>query len=42
MVNSYYQEWQLEKYPAGIFYLRVIFKPFTGAVKTGIYKIIKL
>lgn len=42
MVNSYYQEWQLEKYPAGIFYLRVIFKPLTGAVKTGIYKIIKL
>lgn len=42
MVNTYNQEWQLEKYPAGIFYLRVIFKPLNGSIKTGIYKIIKL
>ena len=42
MINNYNQEWQLEKYPAGVFYLRVIFKPVTGAIKTGIYKIIKL
>lgn len=42
MVNTYNHEWQLEKYPAGVFYLRVIFKPLSGNIKSGIYKIIKL
>lgn len=42
LVNSYSHEWQLEKYQSGVFYLRVIFKPLNGNIKTSIYKIIKL
>jgi hypothetical protein len=42
MVNSYIKELQLENYPAGLFYVRVLFKPFNGVAKSGIYKIIKL
>jgi hypothetical protein len=32
----------MANYPSGVFYMRVYFKPITGNVKTGIYKIIKL
>lgn len=32
----------LTAYPAGIYYIQVFFKPFTGKSKTGIYKIVKL
>lgn len=32
----------LDAYPAGIYYIRVYFKPIYGIVKSGIYKIIKI
>ena len=40
--SSYEKDILLEKYPSGIFYMKVNFKPNIGNVKTGIYKIIKL
>ncbi len=40
--NSYEKDILMEKYPSGIFYMKVYFKPSTGITKTGIYKIIKL
>ena len=40
--SSYEKDILMEKYPSGIFYLKVYFKPSNGTVKTGIYKIIKL
>jgi hypothetical protein len=32
----------LTPYPAGVYYIQVLFKPTTGIMKSGIYKIIKL
>ena len=40
--NTYNKDITLEKYPSGIFYIKVFFKPNNGIAKTGIYKIIKL
>lgn len=40
--SSYEKDILFEKYPSGVFYLKVYFKPNTGNVKKGIYKIIKL
>ena len=40
--SSYEKVILMEKYPSGIFYMKVYFKPSTGNAKTGIYKIIKL
>jgi len=40
--SSYEKDILMEKYPSGIFYMKVYFKPTTGNAKTGIYKIIKL
>jgi len=40
--SSYEKDIIMENYPSGVFYMKVYFKPSTGAAKTGIYKIIKL
>lgn len=40
--SSYDKDILMENYPAGVFYMKVYFKPSNGIVKTGIYKIIKL
>ena len=40
--STYEKDILMETYPSGVFYMRVYFKPVTGAAKTGIYKIIKL
>ena len=32
----------IDHYPSGIFYIKVIFKPNYGIIKTGIFKIVKL
>lgn len=40
--NSYENDILVEKYPSGVFYMKVYFKPNNGNAKTGIYKIIKL
>ena len=40
--SSYEKDILMEKYPSGIFYMKVYFKPSNGNAKTGIYKIIKL
>jgi hypothetical protein len=40
--SSYDKDILMEKYPSGIFYMKVYFKPSNGTVKTGIYKVIKL
>jgi hypothetical protein len=33
---------ELTPYPAGVYYIQIFYKPFNGALKSGIYKIIKL
>lgn len=40
--SSYEKDILIETYPSGIYYLKVYFKPITGAIKSGTYKIIKL
>jgi hypothetical protein len=40
--SSYEKYFLMEKYPSGVFYMKVYFKPTTGIAKIGIYKIIKL
>lgn len=40
--SSYDKDILMEKYPSGVFFMKVYFKPSTGRAKTGIYKIIKL
>lgn len=40
--SNYDKDIFMEKYPSGVFYMKVYFKPVAGATKTGIYKIIKL
>ena len=40
--SSYEKDILMENYPSGVFYMKVLFKPNTGAAKKGIYKIIKL
>ena len=40
--SSYEKDIFMENYPAGVFYMKVYFKPINGNAKTGIYKIIKL
>jgi hypothetical protein len=32
----------LTPYPAGVYYIQVLFKPLSGNLKSGVYKIIKL
>ena len=40
--SSYEKDILMENYSSGIFYIKVFFKPISGTIKTGIYKIIKL
>ncbi len=35
-------ELKLDVYPAGIYYIRIYFKPVYGIIQSGIYKIIKI
>ena len=40
--SSYQKDILMEKYPSGIFYVKIFFKSITGNLKTGVYKVIKL
>jgi hypothetical protein len=40
--SKYEKDLYLENLPAGVYYMKVYFKPSAGNAKTGIYKIIKL
>ena len=40
--SSYEKDISIEDYPSGVYYIKVFFKPLTGNIKTGVYKIIKL
>jgi hypothetical protein len=40
--STYNKEFMLNDFPSGVFYIRIFFKPLSGKVKTGVYKIIKL
>jgi hypothetical protein len=42
MVSNFDIVLALDVYPAGIYYIRVYFKPIYGIVQSGIYKIIKI
>jgi hypothetical protein len=41
-IISYEKDIFMHNYPSGIFYIKVIFKPNYGIIKTGIFKIVKL
>jgi hypothetical protein len=41
-IISYEKDILMDHYPSGIFYIKVIFKPLYGIIKTGIFKIVKL
>ena len=40
--SSYEKDILMEKYPSGVFYIKIIFKSIAGNLKTGVYKVIKL
>jgi len=40
--SSYDKDILMEKYPSGVFYIKIIFKSIAGNLKTGVYKVIKL
>lgn len=40
--NNYENNFSLAEQPSGIFFMKIIFKPIQGNIKTGIYKIIKI
>lgn len=42
ILSTYENDVIMEKYPSGLYYMKINFKPFIGSIKTGIYKIIKL
>jgi hypothetical protein len=42
IIGTYDKDIFMEKYPSGIFYIKIFFKPSIGKTKVGIYKIIKL
>jgi hypothetical protein len=42
ILSFYEKNILMEKYPSGIYYIKIYFKPIIGSIKTGIYKIIKL
>ncbi len=42
LTSNFDIELSLDAYPAGIYYIRVYFKPIYGAIQSGIYKIIKI
>jgi hypothetical protein len=41
-IISYEKDIFMDHYPSGIFYIKVIFKPNFGIIKTGVFKIVKL
>ena len=41
-IISYEKDIFMDHYPSGIFYIKVIFKPTNGIIKTGVFKIVKL
>jgi hypothetical protein len=41
-VINYEKDIFMHNYPSGIFYIKVIFKPLYGVIKTGVFKIVKL
>lgn len=41
-IISYEKDIFMHNYPSGIFYIKVIFKPLYGVIKTGVFKIVKL
>jgi hypothetical protein len=40
--SSYEKVILMEKYPSGVFYMKIFFKSISGNLKTGVYKVIKL
>jgi hypothetical protein len=40
--SIYQTRLQLDTYASGIYYIKVYFKPISGKLQTGVYKIIKL
>jgi len=43
MIYSIYEkDILMENYPSGVFYMKAYFKPISGNLKTGVYKVIKL
>jgi hypothetical protein len=40
--STYNKELMLNDLPSGVFYVRVYFKPMSGKIKIGVYKIIKI
>jgi len=40
--SSYEKDILMENYPSGVFYMKAYFKPISGNLKTGVYKVIKL
>jgi hypothetical protein len=40
--SAYNKELMLNDLPSGVFYVRVYFKPMSGKIKIGVYKIIKI
>ena len=40
--STYEKDIFIHNYPSGIFYIKVIFKPNYGIIKTGVFKIVKL
>ena len=42
IIRNYEKDIFLYSFPAGIYFVKVYFKPTNGSVKTGLYKIIKL
>lgn len=40
--SAYQTRLNLDNYPSGLYYIKIFFKPFSGALQTGVYKIIKL
>jgi len=42
MTSNIDMEIALDAYPAGIYYIRVYFKPIYGTIQSGIYKLIKI
>ena len=42
IISSYEKDIFMDSYPSGIFYIKVIFKPNYGIIKTGVFKIVKL
>jgi len=41
-IINYEKDIFMDNYPSGIFYIKVIFKPTNGIIKTGVFKIVKL